>query len=84
MFYFYERFKQLLSSDKDEPELFQRILSGASAGAIANTLTYPMDPIKAIMSSDFDGKLGGIGNVCKTIYMRSGLAGFYHGWTATM
>ena len=85
MFFLYETFKSKLAFCPNwEPELSHRICSGAAAGIIANTVTYPLDPIKALISSDLNGELGGIYKVCKSIYYRSGIAGFYHGWTATM
>ena len=85
MFFLYETLKSRLAYWPNwEPELSHRILSGATAGIIANTVTYPLDPIKALISSDLNGELGGIYRVWKNIYLRSGIAGFYHGWTATM
>lgn len=86
MFYFYESFKVLSTKYKkpEHPELPYRVVSGACAGMLSSTLTYWLDPVKALMASDYEGKYGGIREIVKNIYNKNGLKGFYHGYTATI
>lgn len=86
MFYFYEKFKSILIPKKgsNDSDLPYRVMSGAWAGMLSSTITYALDPVKAVMASDFDGKYGSMTNVLKNIYKKNGLKGFYHGYTATL
>ena len=86
MFYFYERFKTTLTKNKDpnHPDLPYRVASGAMAGMISTTLTYSLDPVKAVMAGDYKEKAGNIRTIVKNIYLRNGFKGFYHGYTATI
>ena len=52
----------------------------------ANTITYPLDLIKTILSVQLNPrhyKKGIIGHV-KIIYQKDGILGFYKGWYTTM
>lgn len=86
MFYFYETFKQLSLSYKkpEDSELPYKVMSGAWAGMLSSTLTYGLDPVKALMASDYEGRYGGIREIVRSIYQKNGLKGFYHGYTATI
>ena len=86
MFFFYEKFKAILTANKrpEDSDLPYRVVSGAAAGIISNTLNYWLDPVKAVMSSDFNNKAGSMSDVIKQIYRQNGIKGFYHGWAATM
>lgn len=86
MFYFYETFKQIASKYKrpNDPELPYHVISGACAGMLSSTLTYGLDPVKALMASDYEGRYGNIREICRNIYRKNGLKGFYHGYAATI
>jgi hypothetical protein len=86
MFFFYEKFKTISYQYKrpGDSELPYRALSGACAGMISSTLTYGLDPVKALMSGDYEGKVGSAKTVINNIYKNNGLKGFYHGYTATI
>ena len=86
MFYFYEKFKSVLIPHKssEDPDLPYRVISGAFAGMISSTLTYSLDPVKAIMASDFEGKYGSMSEIIRNIYKKNGFRGFYQGYTATI
>lgn len=86
MFYFYERFKPLALEYKhpSAPELPYRVASGALAGVLSSTLTYGLDPVKALMASDYENKAGRMRDVIRTIYRKNGLSGFYHGYAPTI
>lgn len=86
MFYFYERFKNILTENKnpEDPDLSYRILSGAIAGFLSSTITYGLDPVKTIMAGDLDGRAGSIRDILRNTYRKDGVRGFYHGYMATM
>ena len=86
MFYFYETFKNYSLKYKkvDEPDLIYRVMSGACAGVLSNTMTYFLDPVKAVMASDFEAKSGNFFQSISKIYRQNGLKGFTHGYAATM
>jgi len=68
-FLFYEKFKAfVIPANKNESDFHYRVVSGATAGIIANTITYPLDPIKTVMISDFESKYGNMIEVTKNIY----------------
>jgi solute carrier family 25 protein 42 len=86
MFYFYETFKtySLKYKRPDESDLKYRVMSGATAGIMSNSMTYFLDPVKAVMASDFEGKQGSMFQIMRRIYNKNGLKGFTHGYAATM
>lgn len=86
MFYFYERFKTLMANNTkyNDSDLPVRAVSGALAGIISSTITYSLDPVKTIMSADYENKAGSIRNILRNIYRKDGFRGFYHGYAATM
>lgn len=86
MFYFYERFKSIFvnNSHSNTLNLSNRVLSGAMAGMLTSTITYPLDPVKAIMASDYEGNAGSITQILLRIYRNNGIQGFYHGYSATI
>ena len=53
-FYFYEFFKQKLTSDQTTFGI--RIISGALAGTISGFITYPFDLIRTILSTNQGGE----------------------------
>lgn len=86
MFFFYERFKTNLTRFKspNDPDLPYRVMSGALAGISSSTITYSLDPVKTVMSGDYDGRAGNMRSIINNIYRKQGLRGFYHGYAATM
>lgn len=55
-------------------------------GVIANSLTYPMDLLKTILSVQLNPRhyKKGIWGHVKIIYAKEGILGFYKGWFTTM
>ena len=86
MFFFYEKFKAMSMKYKqpNDPDLPYRVVSGMWAGIISNTVIYFLDPVKATMASDFDGKAGNMFNILARRYRKSGLIGYTKGWSAAM
>ena len=71
-FYLYETFKSQFSgsSKTGDLDLKTRVLSGASAGIIANSVMYLLDPVRTVMTSDVNGRLGSLTQVMKHMYRR--------------
>ena len=68
----------------NDSDLPVRAVSGALAGIISSTITYSLDPVKTVMSADYENKAGNIRNILRNIYRKDGFRGFYHGYAATM
>lgn len=63
-----------------------KLICGALTGVTANTITYPLDLVKTILSVQLNPrhyKKGIIGHL-KIIYSKEGILGFYKGWGTTM
>ena len=85
-FLFYEVYKSLLIDESNSKDFTAKLLCGALTGVTANTITYPLDLIKTILSVQLNPrhyKKGVIGHV-KIIYKKDGILGFYKGWLTTM
>lgn len=85
-FLFYEIYKNLLIDGSNSKDFTAKLLWGALTGVTANTLTYPLDLIKTILSVQLNPrhyKKGVYGHV-KIIYKKDGILGFYKGWGTTM
>ena len=76
----------LLIDGSNSKDFTAKLLWGALTGVTANTLTYPLDLIKTILSVQLNPrhyKKGVYGHV-KIIYKKDGILGFYKGWGTTM
>lgn len=85
-FLFYEIYKNLLIDKTSEGSFQSKLLCGALTGITANTITYPLDLVKTILSVQLNPrhyKKGVMGHL-KIIYRKDGPLGFYKGWTTTM
>ena len=85
-FLFYEIYKSLLIDSSNSNDFTAKLLWGALTGVTANTITYPLDLIKTILSVQLNPrhyKKGIIGHI-KIIYQKEGILGFYKGWYTTM
>lgn len=85
-FLFYEIYKSLIIKDLSANDVKSKFICGALAGVTANTLTYPLDLIKTILSVQLNPRhyKKGIFGHLKIIYSKDGLPGFYKGWFTTM
>uniref|UniRef100_A0A7S3J4R6 Mitochondrial carrier protein n=1 Tax=Euplotes harpa TaxID=151035 RepID=A0A7S3J4R6_9SPIT len=85
-FLFYEIYKSVLVDNSLANDVRGKFVCGALAGVTANTITYPLDLIKTILSVQLNPrhyKKGIVGHV-RIIYSKEGLPGFYKGWLTTM
>lgn len=85
-FLFYEIFKSTLIDKSNSNNFSAKLLCGALTGITANTLTYPMDLLKTILSVQLNPRhyQKGITGHVKIIYRKEGIFGFYKGWFTTM
>jgi len=85
-FLFYEIYKNALVNESNATDFKSKLLCGALTGITANSITYPLDLMKTILSVQLNPrhyKKGIIGHL-KIIYRKEGVLGFYKGWGTTM
>lgn len=78
----YEQVKRLIKGEKkNQPlEIYERFLAGATAGAISQTVIYPLEVLKTRLALRKTGQYSGIADAAKKIYAREGLRCFYKGY----
>ncbi|CAG9558490.1 unnamed protein product [Danaus chrysippus] len=76
----YEQVKRLIKGEKNPLEIYERFLAGASAGAISQTVIYPLEVLKTRLALRKTGQYSGIVDAAKKIYAREGLKCFYKGY----
>lgn len=85
-FLFYEIYKSILIDDSNSRNFYAKLLCGALTGVTANTITYPLDLLKTILSVQLNPRhyKKGIWGHVKIIYQKDGPRGFFKGWGTTM
>mmetsp|Transcript_18157 Transcript_18157/g.20336 ORF Transcript_18157/g.20336 Transcript_18157/m.20336 type:complete len:137 (+) Transcript_18157:91-501(+) len=85
-FQFYEIYKSVLVNDSNTSNFNTKLLCGALTGITANSITYPLDLVKTILSVQLNPRhyKKGIWGHMKIILAKEGIFGFYKGWTTTM
>ncbi|XP_047524277.1 calcium-binding mitochondrial carrier protein SCaMC-2 isoform X1 [Pieris napi] len=78
----YEQVKRLIKGEKkNQPlEIHERFIAGASAGAISQTVIYPLEVLKTRLALRKTGQYLGILDAARKIYAREGLKCFYKGY----
>ncbi|CAH0703206.1 unnamed protein product [Spodoptera exigua] len=79
----YEQVKRLIKGDKraNHPlEIHERFVAGAMAGAMAQTVIYPLEVLKTRLALRKTGQYSGILDAARKIYLREGLKCFYKGY----
>ncbi|RVE46110.1 hypothetical protein evm_009274, partial [Chilo suppressalis] len=78
----YEQVKRLIKGErKNQPlEIHERFLAGATAGAISQTVIYPLEVLKTRLALRKTGQYSGIMDAARKIYVREGLKCFYKGY----
>ncbi|XP_050412207.1 mitochondrial adenyl nucleotide antiporter SLC25A24-B [Patella vulgata] len=77
----YEQIKTLIKGDsKHEIGVLERLLSGSAAGAISQTVIYPMELLKTRLALRKTGQYNGIFDCAKKILKAEGFASFYRGY----
>ncbi|KAL9229382.1 hypothetical protein vseg_004853 [Gypsophila vaccaria] len=84
-FYTYELLKGVISDAKGEDKAdigaVGRLVSGGLAGAVAQTVIYPMDLVKTRLQTHecIDGKVPRLGTLTRDIWVKEGSRAFYKG-----
>ncbi|XP_059055282.1 calcium-binding mitochondrial carrier protein SCaMC-2 isoform X2 [Achroia grisella] len=78
----YEQVKRLIKGErKNQPlEIHERFVAGATAGAVSQTVIYPLEVLKTRLALRKTGQYKGIVDAAKKIYAREGLKCFYKGY----
>ncbi|XP_074653822.1 calcium-independent mitochondrial carrier protein SCaMC-3L-like isoform X1 [Tubulanus polymorphus] len=77
----YEQVKRLFRGDDNRDlQLYERFLSGSMAGAISQTIIYPMEVLKTRLALRKSGEYTGMFDCAKKIYKKDGLRVFYRGY----
>ncbi|KAG2173693.1 hypothetical protein INT43_005113 [Umbelopsis isabellina] len=75
--------KHLLPVDRDTPSISRKLLCGALAGSIAQTVTYPLDVLRRRMQvtgmSSMQYKYRGTWDAARTMVKKEGVRGLYKG-----
>ncbi|KAM3864582.1 mitochondrial adenyl nucleotide antiporter SLC25A23 [Diretmus argenteus] len=82
----YEKIKRVMSGSKETRHLkvHERCIAGSLAGAIAQTIIYPMEVLKTRLTLRTTGQYSGIMGCAKQILEREGVKGFYKGYAPSM
>lgn len=78
----YEQVKRLIKGDvRHQPlQIHERFIAGATAGAISQTVIYPLEVLKTRLALRKTGQYSGIADAARKIYVREGLKCFYKGY----
>ncbi|KAI5640304.1 mitochondrial carrier protein domain-containing protein [Phthorimaea operculella] len=78
----YEQVKRVIKGDtRNQPlEIHERFVAGATAGAISQTVIYPLEVLKTRLALRKTGQYSSIVDAVKKIYAREGLKCFYKGY----
>lgn len=78
----YEQVKRLIKGEsRNQPlEIHERFVAGATAGAISQTVIYPLEVLKTRLALRKTGQYSGIMDAARKIYAREGLKCFYKGY----
>lgn len=83
-FIFYERVKDLTCKNAKKPTSFERFTSGGIAGALAQSLIYPLEITKTRLALAPPGYYNGILDCIKKIYKKEGFFQLYKGLGASL
>lgn len=78
----YEQMKRLIQHFKQSQELtvYERFIAGSTAGAISQSLIYPMEVLKTRLALRRTGEMDkGLINFAKEMYRKEGFICFYRG-----
>ncbi|UYV68237.1 SLC25A25 [Cordylochernes scorpioides] len=77
----YEQVKRLLrGNSKRELTIYERGLAGSIAGAISQTIVYPLEVLKTRMALRKTGQFKGMADMAQHIARHEGLRAFYRGY----
>nr|XP_058919930.1 LOW QUALITY PROTEIN: calcium-binding mitochondrial carrier protein SCaMC-2-like [Kogia breviceps] len=80
----YDQIKRLTGSDQETLKICERLVAGSLAGAIAQSIIYPMEVLKTLMALCKTGQYSSTLDCARKILAREGMAAFYKGYVANM
>lgn len=82
----YEQIKNVMRgrNEKRNLRVHERFVAGSLAGAMAQTVIYPMEVLKTRLTLRKTGQYSGIVDCFKQIIQREGVAAFYKGYVPNM
>ncbi|CAL1537811.1 unnamed protein product [Lymnaea stagnalis] len=81
----YEQIKALFKGDSGkEIGVIERLLSGSAAGAISQTLIYPMEVLKTRLALRKTGQYSGIFDCARKVVKHEGFGSFYRGYVPNL
>jgi len=72
--------KYIKGSDQRDLEVYERLMAGSFAGALSQTVIYPLEVMKTRLALRKTGEFKSIFDCAKTIYSADGLKTFYKGY----
>ncbi|BFZ65131.1 hypothetical protein YB2330_006294 [Saitoella coloradoensis] len=79
----YEHLRSFFRPDGSQPSASEKLLSGAIAGGVAQTITYPADVLRRRFQVNtmkgIEYGYTGLGDAVRTIWRKEGIKGFYKG-----
>ncbi|XP_052222319.1 calcium-binding mitochondrial carrier protein SCaMC-2-like isoform X2 [Dreissena polymorpha] len=76
----YEQIKRIFKGDKKEITALERFAAGSSAGAISQSIIYPMEVLKTRLALRKTGQYKGMLDCAMKLYKGEGLKVFYRGF----
>jgi len=83
-FFLYESLKKQFLADPTKPSSSEKFMCGSAAGAIANTLVYPMNSVSMRLAVAPVGLYSGIADCFKKTWTEGGALVFFGGYTANL
>nr|CAD7406548.1 unnamed protein product [Timema poppensis] len=81
----YEQAKRLIrGSNTRELSIYERFVAGSLAGAISQTVIYPMEVMKTRLALRKTGQYKSIVDAAKSMYGKGGLQSFYRGYVPNL
>lgn len=78
-FWAYPELKRALYGEREDLRPEERLVAGGLAGAVSQTLTYPLDFIRARLTVDMRGRYSGIGHALFDVARTEGPFALYRG-----
>jgi len=72
--------KYIKGSDQRDLEVYERLMAGSFAGALSQTVIYPLEVMKTRLALRKTGEFKSIFDCAKTMYSADGLKTFYKGY----
>lgn len=79
-FTIYDQMKDLICRNKSSPTVIEKLISGATAGFVTQTVVYPLEITKTRLALAPDGYYKGIYNCLTHIIKNEGAHTLYKGW----